>query len=757
MMRQYIKKRMGTIIFYGVIILFVLYGFISINNAKKNAIAEINYTYDGPESNVDSNIPVNYKKIASSKNLELYFDEGKGNIQVKNTDSGYIWKGIIDEKDYPISKLNKQWNAYLQSMFTISYNDIEKRDAPPAVVYAGKDCDYLEVNYIENGVEVKYGFTTIGLFVKIQYVLEDGNFIVRIPHDGYEELLQYCVTTIEVLPFFGSAGNDVDGYLFYPDGSGAITTYANVSNRSSKVKQGVLRSYSNKNVSLEEYLVDDNYERYVASMPVFGIKNNNDAVFAAVTKGAEESGIITYPSGIVVDLNRVNFEFYVRNVFDVDMFSVSSGTDATSNGKAIQRVDAEIIKQDREITYFFLQDKDANYSKMADTYRDYLVNENRLVSAIDENSEIPLALEFLMGVTESQMVMEKYLEMTSFDDLLKIFDRLKAKGINDTKVLLTSWQKGGINYPEYWPIAKQIGGKNGLKEVNKYIDENPGIDLFLENNFTFAIKEIGGFSATDDIVYNGVNIPISAGYNRTWYMLNPRVAYNRAMDFVDKLSDYNNIGVGYEYLGRVVYPDYNKDKPFTRSETVSLWKKLFADTHTGGSKVAIEGMNEYTYENADYLYSVPLKAFGLAITDESVPFVQMVISGLIPYSANAGNLSYDLDIQKLQWIEYGALPYFNLTYDDAVLLKETDYNSLFSSTYDKWEDRVVSVYNEFKENFSSIYGKQMTLHESLSSGVVRVGYEDGTLIYLNYNNEEVNIDGLSIPAKDYRITSQEDR
>jgi len=229
------------------------------------------------------------------------------------------------------------------------------------------------------------------------------------------------------------------------------------------------------------------------------------------------------------------------------------------------------------------------------------------------------------------------------------------------------------------------------------------------------------------------------------------------MDFAGKISEYQNIGIGYEYLGRIIYPDYNKENPFTRSETVSMWKKLFADSKSVGSKIAIEGMNEYTYESADYLYSVPLGAYGLAITDESIPFVQMVISGMIPYSANAGNLSYDLDIQKLQWIEYGALPYFNLTYEDAVLLKETDYNSLFSSTYDKWEDRVVSVYNEFKENFSSIYGKQLTLHESVSTGVVKVGYEDGTLIYINYNSEDVTADGLSIPAKDYRIISQEGR
>lgn len=755
MLKQYLKKNLGTIVFYLVVLLFVLYGFISVQRARSNAIAKIDYSYEAPSTNVDHSIAASYKKVAESENLELYFDENKGAVQLKNTDTGYVWKSIVDEEMYPISSVNKQWKGYLQSIFTLSYNDINKRDVPPATLYAGSDLDYIDVSYIDNGVHVKYGFTKVGLYVTLEYVLEDGRFVVRIPYDGYEEHLQYCITTLEVLPFFGSAGNEVDGYLLYPDGSGAITTYDNVVNRSSKVKQGILRTYSNKKVGLNEFFDENEYERYVASMPVFGIKNNEDAILAAVTKGAEETGIMTYPSGIVVDLNRIGFEVYVRNVFDVDMFNVSTGTDTTANGKEIQRVDEKIIETDREITYFFLSGEEANYSKMADTYRNYLIEENLLTSKIEEGSEMPLALEFLMGVTESQMVLDKYIKMTSFDDLINILEKLKSKGINTSKLLLSSWIKDGENYPNYWPVAKQIGGMNGLKKLDDYIEKNKGIDAFLENNFTFAVKEVGGFSATDDIVYSGVNIPITAGYSNTWYILNPQVTYNRAMDFVEKLDELKNIGVGYEYLGRIIYPDYNENMPFKRSETVAMWKKLFEDTKLRGHNTATEGINQYTFRDVDYLYQVPLSSYGLAITDASVPFVQMVISGMIPYSAKAGNLSYDLDIQKLIWIENGALPFFNLTFEDAVLLKETDYNSLFTSTYTKWEERVEEVYKEFKENFSSLYGKQMILHEIISDQVVKVGYEDNTLIYINYKNEDTYIDGLTIPAKDYIITSRE--
>lgn len=755
MMKQVIRKRLGTIIFYMLVLIFIIYGWFYISQAKKNSLVEETDNYQMQEPNVEGNKTAVYKKIAGSGNLELYFEEGKGTIRVKNTDSGYIWKSIVEDEDYPKDKLNQQWKTYLGSMLTISYNNKSKRDAPPAVAYGG-DCDYIKVNYIDNGVQVKYGFTGLGLFVKVEYVLENGRFIVRIPYKGLEEHMQYCITTLEMMPFFGAAGNEIKGYLLYPDGSGALSVYDNVKERPSKMKQGLFHTYSDKNVSIEGFLDPETYERYTASLPVYGIKNDRNAVLAAVTGGAEDTGIMAYPSGIVVDLNRINFDIYVRNVFNIDLSGTANVSEAeNSTNKEIQRVDEEIIQKDREITFFFISGDEADYSRMANIYRSYLIEKNLLKDTLKKGSDMPLALEFLMGTAESGMIFDKYITMTSFDNLIAIFQRLKKQGIEESKVVLTSWLKGGENYPDYWPVARQIGGEGGLKEVNRYIEENPGIDLFLQNNFTFAVKDTGGFSATDDIVYNGVSIPVSAGYNQTWYLLNPQAAYSRAMDFAGRLKEVNQIGIAYEYLGRLVYPDYNKSNPFTRNETIQMWQRILRDTRASGHKTAAEGFNQYTYSCTDYLYDLPLTAYGLDITDYSVPFIPMVLSGMIPYSSMAGNLSYDLDIQKLQWIECGALPFFKLTWEDSVLLKDTEYNSIFTSTYDKWEDRVISVYKEFRDNFSSLYGQQMTLHEILGTGLVKVGYEDGTQIYLNYNNTQKRAEGITIPAKGYVLSNGE--
>ena len=751
MIKKYIKERLGLIIFLVIAIVLVAWGAISISIARKNAITYKD-EYVPAEGNVDFTAEGSYKSIAENDKMELLFNEAKGTIQVKDKSNGYIWKSVVDRELYNLDDVNQQWAAYLQSILTISYNDLEKRDAPPVKAYSAKDCNDLAVEYIENGVAVTYGFTTPGIYVTVEYVLEDGEFVVRVPADKITEVTKYALTYMEILPYFGAANDNTDGYLVYPDGSGAITTYDNVSNRPASVKAGMWRTYSDKSMTFEALAWEENMERYIASLPIYGIKNNDNALLAAFTEGAENTGVLAYPSGYVVNLNHIGFEIYVRNVFDINMFNVSSGVDTMATGKMIQRVDKEMIAEDREIRFFLLSGDKANYSSMASTYRDYLIKTGQLSDAIEDGDTMPLALEFIMGVTKDGMVFDEYVKMTSFDDLKYIYERLNSLGITETKSVLRSWLPDGISYPDYWPVARQLGGKSGLKEINAYAEANAGTDIYLENGLLLASSDAGGFSEADDVVYNGLNQTVTGGFNTTYYLLNPQVAFKRSNKFLKKIKDFQNIGVAYEDLGELVYPDYNENAVFTKGQTAEKWREVLANTQAKGHHAAADGMNQYTFSNVDYLYNTREESYGLFITDASIPFVQMVISGMIPYSTdNAGNLSYDLDIQKLKWIEYGALPYFILTYEDALNLKETEFDAVFTSTYDVWEERVVAVYKEFQQNFQKVYGQQMTLHEVLGDGLVKVGYANGVTIYLNYNSEDADIEGHKVPQKSYVI------
>lgn len=752
MVKQFIKERLGTIVLFAVIIIFVIWGSLNIKEARQNAIV-YSSDYVAPEGNVDFEKAGSFESIAKTDKLELFYNEAKGAIQVKNLENGYLWKGIADNEVINLDDLNAQWAAYLQSPITISYNDLKKRDSGVKKLYAAKDSKWMESEYIENGVSVTYGFTAPGIYVTIEYVLEDDQLVVRLPADGIREESQFALTTVELLPFLGAAGNDQEGYLFYPDGSGAITTYENVNKRPSNVKAATYFTYTNKSVDFEGLWNDDKYDRYTAAMPVYGIKNGDNALFATFTEGAENTGVVVFPSGYVVDLNHAGFEIYTRNVFNVNMYSMSTGAETSATGGMVQRVDNKVIEEDREAHYFFLSGEDADYSGMAVTYRDYLTENGLLAQSDAENGEMALALDLLMGVTKDGMVFDEYIAMTDFEQVQEILTRLNEAGVANTQVVLEAWMSGYYDY-EFWGPARQLGGKSGLKDLSKFNGQNQKNNIYLANDLVFATSKTKDIEEKTDVAKDGLDVEMAVDDwdGMTYYLLNPQAVYNRNAKFLSKLEKYDALGLAYESIGQYAYADYNMEAPFTKGETVEKLRELLASTKEADRNIAIRGANQYSYTSADYIYRLKEESFGLSITDHAVPFVQMVLSGMIPYATDgAGNLSYDLQEQKLKWVEYGALPYFHLTYESALKLRDTGWEDIFSSTYTDWEDTVVETYKEFEQKLACVRGVQITDHKILSEDLVRVEYANAVCVYINYGGQDVTADGISIPAKEYVV------
>lgn len=758
MVKQFLKERLGTIIFLFIVAIVVVIGFFQINKARQNAIT-YKEGYEEPEATADLLQEGSYVSVAKTESLELLYNETKGAIQVRDLKSGYLWKSLVDDEVYDMKSLNKLWTGNVQSAVQITYNNLKKKDAAPTTVGSGAACKSLKTEYITNGVSVEYGFTTPGIYVTIEYTLEDDQLVVRVPVDKIEEKSIYALNSLDLLPFFGASDDSVDGYLFYPDGSGAITTYEKVNTRPSNVVVSYYYTYTNRVVTPMSVWNNDSYDQYVMSMPVYGIKNGRNALFAAVTEGEENSGLAVYASGNVLNLNRAGFQLYTRNVFNTHANSISAGGGATNSAGTIQRVDKKLIAEDKEVRYFFLSGDEASYSGMAKVYRNYLIKEGLLNATDNAGSGMQLALQLLMGTTKGGMVFDEYISMTNFDQVKEILERLNAAGVTDTQLVLSSWQKNSEDY-ELWGPARQLGGTGGLKDLNKYLESQPGVRAYLEVNTTDATSDTKGLKEDEDIVYNGLNVEIASSDmdGKSYYLFNPGAAFRRNAAMLKKLEKYDRVNVAYETAGRYAYPDYNEYDVYTKPQMVDKTREMLAAAEEDGRRIAVYGSNQYVYSYADYLYNLKEECYGLNISDYSVPFVQMVVSGLIPYSTEgAGNLSYDLQTQKLKWVEYGSLPYFNLTYESALKLRDTDYDTLFSSTYTDWEGAAVDTYLEFKQNLSGVWGQQMVSHDILSDDLIRVTYANGAKVYINYGNVEASADGVKVPAKDYLVVGGGER
>ena len=138
-----------------------------------------------------------------------------------------------------------------------------------------------------------------------------------------------------------------------------------------------------------------------------------------------------------------------------------------------------------------------------------------------------------------------------------------------------------------------------------------------------------------------------------------------------------------------------------------------------------------------------------------MPFYQIVMHGLRDYTAVPGNLSSDLDREKLRWVEMGYMPYFELTWGSTEELMYTDYQSLFTAQYTAWIDEVAEIARAFSEgDLKAVRTALIIKHECLAADLYKVTYDNGCVVYVNYSNEAMEADGLTIPAKDYLVVKE---
>lgn len=75
----------------------------------------------------------------------------------------------------------------------------------------------------------------------------------------------------------------------------------------------------------------------------------------------------------------------------------------------------------------------------------------------------------------------------------------------------------------------------------------------------------------------------------------------------------------------------------------------------------------------------------------------MVLSGSVGMISTAGNDTGDLQELEMQWLEYGCVPSFELTWESASKLQDSNVTSLYSSGHSQWKDTIISFWQQWEE------------------------------------------------------------
>ncbi|MBW7455715.1 hypothetical protein K0U00_16940, partial [Paenibacillus sepulcri] len=655
---------------------------------------------------------------------ELYVRPDNTQIAVVDNRTGYRWTSNPTGQQLTKETVKGQLLSNLKSTFILTYVKTSGVDQTIREVLNGESPGTQAVMTRSGaGLQIAYSFPEKKLGFAIQYELSDKGLKVRVPADGIREDGEYAVFSLDLLPYFGAAEVNENGYLFVPDGPGGLirfdTDHADIS-------RGYIHEVYGSEITNTANWTRAGERREDIAYPVFGLKKGDHAFLAVLTEGDDSANIAAMAPG----LKSSFFNIYSSQIYREEYLYQMSRLAAPA--KAVQK---QLLNRDRELEYRFLDGKAADYTGMANAYRDYLTETGRLKETLKPVDHIPLYLKIMGGNYQIAYSQVQYVAATTFPQAADIVDSLRSKGVANSKVIFYGWQnQGDYNMEKRFPVEPALGGESAAQAfVSKMKGE--GTDVFFQDDFVWYDEH----SSTSGKNYAVRAIDGTAFIDEGWYLGKPVLTVANAVSTIDKLKKIGVSGIHYNGLGEMVFNDYEPSGILTREFTKNVYDGLLAYTRKTLGSAGVTRGNAYTIGQTDYIDYFPYDSSYDFMIDETVPFYPIVLHGYVPYSFEEGNLRDDAETEFLKAIEYGAVPSFIITHDDSRKLKNTDADFLYSSSFAKWESRIVEEYGKF-DSLANVFAQKIVRHEKLSASRFATTYENGTKVIVDYGTKTFEVE-----------------
>lgn len=634
-------------------------------------------------------------------------------IAVRNKRSGYVWRSNPPPQQLAAETAKGAVLANLQSPFILEYANRGKTQRHTTNALAkGVQIKLVE---LPAGIEVVYHYPELGLAFAIQYELSETGLTASIPDGSIQENGDAHLLSIQLLPYFGAvAGAAEDGYLFVPDGPGGLIYY-----RSERMPAGSRYDemvYGDDPANLRQQGVP----REAIAYPVFGLKRGTEAYAAIITAGEHTARITALPAGIQTTYHMLGAKFIYREEYQRKV-SLSSST--------VNTIQLERVKQDRSLDYRLLAGEEADYSGMAQAYRRYLMETGQLAQQEPLSREIPLVVGIIAGGADAH-VGNKYNVATTFAQAEDMIAELTRQGVANILVKLQGWKQGGmLDSSRRFPVPDQLGGMAGLRKFAAAMGEQ-GIPVLLEDSFTYERLGQSNFALRNKGIRT-IDTTIHQDHDTGKALLNPQLSVRRAKAVIDELERSGIQGIYYNDLGNTLFSDY-AGEGLGREGTAYLYHALMQYTQEHLGAAGTERANSYMLGASNLVLDFPLESTHAFLIDETVPFYPLVAHGSVLYAGREGNLRDEYELGFLKAVEYGAIPFYSLTFARSRALKGTDYEHVFSSQFAIWKERIVEEYRQFQQ-LAPLWGYRMIRHEKQQEGVFVATYENGAQVIVDYN------------------------
>lgn len=698
----------------------------------------------------NSDIDSSNTSLALASECKLTFDKENCEISVLSAD-GFAWQsspvaGGTDALASGAERTNQR------SMLLISYLDAEGNVSEVSSYVASFKKNGMSVEETKSGLELTYEFNDLGISIPLALKCVGNYFEASIKTSEIKETGDNKLLTVSILPYFGAGAVSEDGYVFIPDGSGALISldktkaYTKTYEKSVYGENALLYKKTESTVEEQIYL------------PVFGIKRGSNAMLGIITEGDAVSSIT---ANALTGFYTAAAKFIYRQV------DTSHLMEGSSKEKVVSIAPKTATLSDFSVRYMFLQGEKANYIGMAEIYRNYLAEKYEL--AKDKKAQgKSLDISFTATAeTDESFLGIPYKGLTAFttlSDVENIFDYLKNENINNYNTSLSGAFQGGTfgKVTTKVSLAGKVGKISEYEELKSKIEAEGG-NLALLTNFQRAYKTGNGVSKNGgtarDVggaikqIYN--YYPESFGENeeRGWYLLNTSALKKVTEKFIKSAKKYD-LTLGLTDMANEIYGDYHLNAIDDRAAVLDTQLAVFDRLHETVGDIYFQNANIYALKYADMISDIPTRSSQYDLFTEDVPFYQAVIHGLIDYSSSAINLSGDFDAALLKCLEYGSAIRYDLICRNTEEIFESSANDLISADKDVWLEKIIETEKEISDFYRSNAECSIAAHTKLADGVYRTDYSNGNSVVVNYNAVDFDINGSVVKANGYLFTRE---
>ncbi len=708
------------------------------------------------------------KIFAENSRLALYVNEKTAVFAVEDKQNGHKWWSAY----YNTDSSNKTRVSKRSTPISIDVVSTETKTVEAAVRAYDSNVT-KKVEKIDGGVRFTFSYTKYDIDIPLDIIINaDGTFSATVHSSMIAENRPetnritgdtgYQILNVHVLENMASTAYAEDGMIIVPDGSGAVIRYNN------GTSYGDNNTFKSKvygeDLAVGKLYAGDIIEK--VTMPVMA--NINESAGAGLvmisTDGdayATEHAMVTGQN--VTDLNACWFEYSLRT--RDNYFMGNSNT-------ALTVYEAEGIKAgDLTTTYYPIYGDEIKYTDVADIYRDYLINKIGVTKKV-KSEDAPYYLTLYGGTVKTQSVLGFPVDIqtaaTTYSEALDIVKQLESNGVHNIKIIYEDFSETGIvgEVAANFQYSSILGGKNDYTEFKNYIEAQqyelfPSCDIMefykSGNGYSFTLnasKQITKAYATQTPFDLAFGLPHLT--KKSWTILSPWYFPDIFNKLSDSFTKENTKYISLNQAANTLYSDFSREnadgRPYiVREDTINILKNGYSKLKDDGFTILAENANQYLLPYVDCIKDVPLYSSNYDIFDYDIPFVEMVLHGVIPYTTKAINKSANAEELRMLALLTGTPIHYEMMHNNPNKFADSEYDVLYYTNYQGWLDRSVKEYKLFDETVKSLSDAQMTSYERIADGEYMTEFSNGKSVYVNTSTGKIKIDGNAVDLKNYGL------